>query len=100
MTTTQLGLDGHETPHPARTPRPLSDRQRELVTYMRRCGEVRPFEIGELMRAGRLTPIRRGGERHTSSDGVDALKRLERRGLVERVRRGVWRVVEHDEAWT
>jgi predicted transcriptional regulator of viral defense system len=37
--------------------------------------------------------------RHVSSDGVDALKRLERRGLVERVARGHWRAVSVSEAW-
>ena len=95
----QLGLDGAETPYPTTRPRPLSARQRELVAYMRQHGDVRPIDVGALMRNGRETPVRRGGERHVSSDGVDALRRLARRGLVERVERGRWRIVEHDEAW-
>jgi hypothetical protein len=48
------------------------------------------IEIGRLMHDRRPTPPR-GAERHASSDGVDALKRLEARGLVERVERGKWR---------
>jgi predicted transcriptional regulator of viral defense system len=47
----------------------------------------------------RGTPLRLGAERHVSSDGADALKRLERRGLVERVSRGHWRAVSVSEAW-
>lgn len=88
----QLGLDGRETAHPPRAPRPLTDRQRELVVWLRLRGTVRPVEVGRLMHAGRTTPARRGAERHVSSDGVDALKRLEARGLVERVARGQWRL--------
>jgi hypothetical protein len=95
----QLGLDGTGTTYPVRKMRPLSDRQRELVAYMRHEGDVRPVDVGKMMRAGRETPVRRGGERHASSDGVDALRRLERRGLVERVARARWRAVEHDEEW-
>jgi hypothetical protein len=95
---TQLGLDGAETPYPTRMPRPLSERQRELVAWMRAVGDVRPLDVGQLMHAGRTTPLRLGAARHVSSDGVDALRRLERRGLVERVARGRWRVVEHDES--
>jgi hypothetical protein len=86
----QLGLDGRETAHPVTHPQPLTERQRELVRYIRLHGVVRPIEIGRLMHDGRPTPPR-GAERHASSDGVDALKRLEARGLVERVKRGKWR---------
>lgn len=94
---TQLGLDGAETVHPVRHPRPLTDRQREVVAYMHMVGVVRPREIGILMHAGRPTFT---DMRHASSDGVDALKRLARRGLVERVARGKWQLTEHDERWT
>jgi hypothetical protein len=94
----QLGLDGHETTHPVRAPRPLTARQRELVAYMRGHVYVRPIDVGRLMRGGRVSPTR-DNNRHVSSDGVDALRRLQRRGLVERVERGRWMLVEHDEAW-
>lgn len=93
----QLGLDGSETTHPLRAGRPLTPRQRELVTYMRAHGIVRPREIGVLMHAGR-TSIATKLE-HASSDGCDALRRLERRGLVERVARGRWQLIQHDESW-
>lgn len=94
----QLGLDGHEQPHPVRAPKPLTDRQRELVRYMREHGVVRPREIGVLMHAGRRSIASK--LQHASSDGCDALRRLERRGLVERVERGRWRLVERDETWS
>jgi predicted transcriptional regulator of viral defense system len=94
----QLGLDGNETTLPLRHARPLTMRQRELVAYMRVHGVVRSREIGVLMHAGR--PSIATKLEHASSDGCDALRRLERRGLVERVERGRWRLIEHDESWT
>lgn len=94
----QLGLDGAETSHPIRM-RPLTQRQREIVAYMRAVGVVRPSDVGAMMRAGRSVPPRRGAGRHVSSDGVDALRRLERRGLVVHVTRGRWVAVSRDEAW-
>jgi hypothetical protein len=106
---TQLGLDGVETPYPPRTPRRLSDRQRELVAYIGERELVTPTEVGVLMHQGRerrcvvLLDFRRGRVgccRFASSDGCDALRRLAKRGLVERVSRGKWRLIRHDEAWT
>src|SRR4051812_19009097 len=94
----QLGLDGSETTHPLRFARPLTERQRELVAYMRAHGVVRSREIGVLMHAGRSSIATK--LQHASSDGCDALRRLERRGLVERVSRGRWQLIEHDESWT
>ena len=106
---TQLGLDGSESTHPVRKVRPLSARQRELVAYMRQHGDVSPTDVGVLMHQGRERPcvirldFRRGRTsccKFASSDGSDALRRLARRGIVERVKRGRWRLVEHDESWT
>lgn len=94
----QLGLDGTETTHPVTRPQRLTERQRELVAYMRARGVVRPREIGVLMHAGRTTIASK--LQHASSDGYDALRRLERRGLVEHVARGAWKLIEHDESWT
>jgi hypothetical protein len=96
---TQLGLDGRETSHPVRRAIPLTNRQREVLRFVRSRIDVRPIEVGRIMRDGRGTPLRLGAERHVSSDGADALKRLERRGLVERVSRGHWRAVSVSEAW-
>ena len=97
----QLALDGAHTTHPTPRPRALTQRQRAVVSLLRAHRHVRPFEVGMLMRSLRATPPRRGAQRHISSDGFDALRRLERRGLVEHVARGRWRLVEHDEhEWT
>lgn len=110
----QLALDGSETPYPMRRITPLTDRQREVIGLMRACGgSVRPVEVGRLMHAGTrhpsgLYPIivdaaTTSGPlsccKFASSDGHDALRRLERRGIVERVRRGLWRLVDHQEDW-
>jgi hypothetical protein len=106
---TQLGLDGSETPHPVRAPHALTDRQRALLVYIRAHESVRPLEVGVFMHQGRPEPcvvlldfrrMRVGCCRYASSDGVDALIRLARRGLVVRVRRGVWQAVTATESWT
>lgn len=99
----QLGLDGRETVPGARS-RPLTDRQREIVTHLRFFGPCRPLEIGSLMHAGRPTnACLETAEppccRYASSDGYDALRRLETRGLVERVQRGWWVIVQAEEDW-
>lgn len=106
MTGAQLGLDGHETPYPMRKTRPLSDRQREVLRWMRTFESVRPFQVGRMMHAAGKHPIGwilASGTgpccKHASSDGSDALRRLAKRGLVERVRRGSWRLIEHEEDW-
>jgi hypothetical protein len=74
----QLGLDGTETMLPLRLGRPLTERQRELVAYMRAHGVVSPTELGVLMHQGRETPcvvlldfrrMRVGCCEHASSDG-------------------------------
>lgn len=100
----QLGLDGRETPHPVRTPRPLSRRQREVLAYVRATFPVRPLDVGRMMHAGRERPCsectKRGLHcRHASSDGYDALRRLERRGLVVRESRGLWDPATVAEWW-
>lgn len=96
----QLTFDGRDVEHPPRV-RALTQRQREILGYVRAVGEVRPLDIGRMMRLGRETPERRGHERHVSSDGVDALQRLERRGLVYRAARGRWSpVVEREDGWS
>jgi hypothetical protein len=101
---TQIGLDGHETPHPVRRPTPLSRRQREVLAYVRVTYPVRPLDVGKLMHAGRDRPCRECTRmglhcRHASSDGYDALRRLERRGLVVRERRGFWCPTVAVEDW-
>lgn len=105
----QLGLDGTEVAHPVRTGHPLTARQRGLLIFIRSQDSVRPLEVGMIMHQGREVPcvmtldFRRGRVsccEYASSDGVDALKRLERRGLVERRARGQWAAKRPaSEAW-
>ena len=101
----QLGLDGTEVPHPPRRPHALTERQRELLAYIRSHDAVRPLDIGVLMHVGRPDPCLScalGADahcEHASSDGVDALHRLARRGLVYRERRGRWLAVVAAEGW-
>lgn len=106
--TAQLGLDGTEVPYPVRRPTPLTDRQREILAYVRLHGVVRPVEVGRMMHFGRkhphgavllLPPAPLGCCEHASSDGCGALRRLERRGLVRRVARGQWVPERHEEGW-
>jgi len=67
---------------------PLTDRQRELLRYIRAAEDgVRTGEIAPLMAA------------RSSSAAVGALRRLQRRGLVERIGHGHWRATSADESW-
>ena len=99
--TTQLGFDGTEVEHPVPAPRPLSQRQREVLVYVRACFPVRPLDVGVLMHAGRehacLICAAGGHCEHASSDGADALGRLAARGLVTREARGAWVPFARDE---
>jgi hypothetical protein len=91
----QLTLDGREVDRPV-LPRPLTDRQREIMRFARSREFVRPIEVGRIMhmaRDGAPKPA------YFASDGSDALRRLARRGLVERVRRGRWVATTSDEGW-
>jgi len=105
----QLTLDGCEVELPLRRPR-LTDRQREVLRFVRAVDYVRPWRVGVMMHAGRASgPTKRHpiavlltGRpccRYASSDGFDALRRLERRGLVERRARGQWVATQHVEDW-
>ena len=87
----QLRLDGTEVPVGEKvTQAPFTAAQREILDRLRRQGVIRPVEAGEIVHlhrhvAGKWDP------RYFSSDGVDALKRLAARGLVERgEKRGEW----------
>lgn len=110
MTPRQLTIDGREEAHPPRVVG-LTERQREVLRFVRAHDDVRPIEVGTIIHAGRERPCpepvlrpesqrrRPGCCQWASSDGAAALKRLAARGLVERVARGRWRVVAHDEEW-
>jgi hypothetical protein len=92
----QLGLDGRETPYPVRVPRPLSDMQREVMLFVLTFAPVRPRDVGQIMHAARGAMPK---PKHYAADGWSALRRLERRGLVQRVARGKWEPVRRSESW-
>lgn len=98
----QLTLDGREVVVPRL--RPLTDRQRELLRFIRERGVVRPIEVGQIMHAGRPNRCHRcdhlGSCPYVSSDGSDALRRLALRGLVARRARGQWVAVISGEGWS
>ena len=103
----QLTIDGREVAS-VRPPRPLTERQREVLRFIRQRGLVRPFEVGVMMHAGRRHPYgfilakprAKACCQYASSDGYDALRRLERRGLVRREGRGQWVPLISGEGWT
>jgi hypothetical protein len=98
----QLALDGREVERIPRS-RALTDRQREILRYVRACSGTRPRDVGLLMHMGRTVPCGactpEHACEHASSDGVDALRRLAARGLVYRQARGVWRAAIEHEDW-
>jgi hypothetical protein len=98
----QLTIDGREVEVPRIYP--LSNRQRELLRFIRSHGVVRPIQVGMLMHRGRANPcllcLLHGTPcQYASSDGYDALARLARRGLVMRIQRGRWTAVVSGEGW-
>jgi hypothetical protein len=107
----QLTIDGREEAHPPRLAG-LTERQREVLRFIRGRSEVRPIEVGLVLHAGRERPCRQAQQApghsprsgaccaYTSSDGSAALRRLAARGLVERVAHGRWRAIWQSEHWT
>jgi hypothetical protein len=108
----QLGLDGSETPHEqvvkVTRPKPsLNGAQRAILRVIESEGTIRPVEAGVVVHAHRSQPCRlagaagadryKGGGKaccaYASSDGVEALKRLRARGLVERKGKGQYGAV-------
>lgn len=93
----QLALDGRETPLPLSLTRALNETQRELLVLLRDLGELRSAQAGTIVHLRRERPCLRppagklGCCRHAASDGAAAMKRLEARRLVEHVGRGCWR---------
>ena len=94
MTAWQLAIDGSEVPVQLATKvgRRLTPAQREIMHRLDTDGTIRPVTAGMIVlllnetRPGMLERRRQ----HASSDGAAALKRLAKRGLVERQARGKW----------
>ena len=100
----QLTLDGREVPYDeslqVSRARPLRDSQEEIIAFMRLHGCVRPVQIGTVLHnfnrishklSDRGDPVKaKPCCPYATSDGVDALKRLTKRGLVEKVSRGTY----------
>lgn len=70
----QITLDGELVSYPLARPRHLTERQRDLLRWMRTT-----------------PPISTGQARRFYADASGALGRLETMGLVKRVERGKWR---------
>lgn len=101
----QLTLAGFPaTPRQARSSQAqLSGAQRAILARLRESGSIRAVEAGTIVHAYRPgIACEKGGQGagcccYASTDGSDALKRLQRRGLVERVERGAWNITEAAE---
>ena len=97
----QLTIDGREVEHPPpRGPSTRTPAQRELVRLLR-LGSLRTVEAGLVVHAHREDgcarkphhgPLARSCCVYCSSDGLAAMRRLERRGLAKRVRKGIWQL--------
>ena len=101
MIAQQITIEGELVAHPVPTPAPLSGSQRAILRTIRALGELRSSEAGLMMHGARgwcapfhapyaPTPDRLGCCEYGATDGAAAMRRLERRGLVERVGRGRW----------
>ncbi|HZV74643.1 MAG TPA: hypothetical protein VFF79_13070 [Conexibacter sp.] len=99
----QLAIDGSEVPMARVRPARVTPAQREILRALRMLGELRSWQAGRILHAHREHGCRqqesashRGGAEtccgYCSSDGGAAMKRLARRGVVERVERGRWRL--------
>lgn len=99
----QLALDGAEVTSAPRA-RGLTDRQRDVLRFVRVHGVITATQAGRIMHASRDVGICKGVQvgrccGYASTDGSAALQRLARRGLVVRTRRGVYVARVHDEQW-
>ena len=93
MTELQLSFDGKPIPLSALRARrvPLSAGQEDIIRVLRMTGSIRSAEAGRITYVHRPDPVSyERAARYAGSDGWAALKRLEQRGLVRHVRRGLW----------
>lgn len=86
----QLTIDGREVPYEAaaaeRNMPMLTISQRMILERIDSQGGIRPLDAGDIAHG----MYRATRSRYASSDGVSALRRLARRGLVKHRRRGWW----------
>jgi len=92
----QLTLDGREVPAEGLRTRkgqhPLTAPQRAVLAYLRDHDSIRCVDAGVILYEF-TEPTERAREmrrKYASADGLELLKRLEKRGLVRRKSRGVW----------
>ena len=109
MPAQQLTLDGRAEPYPglARARRlPLTHGQLDVIAYLRLHGTIRPGQAGTIVHLHRVSdrrfcqPPTKGRItccEYASSDGVEALKRLASRGLVEKVSDGLYVLNEGEQ---
>ncbi len=94
----QLRLDGSEVPHEtvAQQREQLTDAQRMILRKIGEDGGIRPVDAGRILHSNRADDRHRNPDpgraccKWASADGVDALKRLGRRGYIRHRRRGWW----------
>lgn len=90
---TQLTFDGGEVAVGSTSP--LSPVQREIVALMRNYGVITSTAAGRIVHAHRedgCQGCRMDRCKYAASDGGDALRRLQERGMVRKVARGSWKI--------
>lgn len=97
QTAPQLTIDGGEEILSVEAPKhhsPLTHAQSSILLLIAERGKITSSEAGEIVHLHRAPPCARCVEHgrcgFTSSDGRDALKRLQARGFVIRLVTGVW----------
>lgn len=93
--TKQLKLDGAEVPadHVPPRPAPLSGAQHAVLRLLSERDAISSTDAGTIVHAWRVPPCHRcarGDCKFRSSDGLAILKRLQDRGLVVKLARGIW----------
>jgi DNA-binding MarR family transcriptional regulator len=87
----QLTTDGREVTIPrSMQHRKLTPAQRDVMRMLGHMETLRSSEAGRILQAHRLPHRRSGDSKYASSDGSRMMHRLAARGLVRKVKRGLW----------
>jgi DNA-binding MarR family transcriptional regulator len=86
----QLTTDGREVTIPrSMQHRRLTPAQRDVMRMLGHMETLRSFEAGRILHAHRPHQLQ-GDGKYASSDGSRMMNRLAARGLVRKVKRGLW----------